>query len=75
MANNIPDMVKITLDTSSIQDLDALTQAPLGTYKGALKDLDADLKAFEKVLQSATNNFDFFNPTNKQQKCNDTQNN
>ena len=61
MANNIPDMVKITLDTSSIQDLDALTQAPLGTYKGALKDLDTDLKAFEKVLQSATNNFDFFN--------------
>ena len=61
MANNIPDMVKITLDTSSIQDLDALTQAPLGTYKGVLKDLDSDLKAFEKVLQSATNNFDFFN--------------
>lgn len=61
MANNIPDMVKITLDTSSIQDLDASTQAPLGTYKGVLKDLDSDLKAFEKVLQSATNNFDFFN--------------
>lgn len=55
-----PDMVRITLNTSNFQDRDSAGN-PLGTYKGVLKNLDSDLSAFERVLQSATNNFDFFN--------------
>lgn len=60
MANNIPDMVKITLDTSRMQDFDE-SGTPLGTYKGVLKDLDSDLSAFERVIKSASNYFEYFN--------------
>lgn len=60
MANNIPDMVKITLDTSRMQDIDEFNN-PLGTYKGVLKDLDSDLSAFERVIKSASNYFEYFN--------------
>lgn len=60
MAKTMPDMVRITLNTSNFQDRDSAGN-PLGTYRGVLKDLDSDLSAFERVLQSATNSFDFFN--------------
>ena len=60
MAKTIPDMVRITLNTSNLQDRDSAGN-PLGTYKGVLKNLDSDLSAFERALQSATNSFDFFN--------------
>lgn len=60
MTKTIPDMVRITLNTSNLQDRDSAGN-PLGTYKGVLKNLDSDLRAFERVLQSATNSFDFFN--------------
>lgn len=55
-----PDMVRITLNTSNLKDRDSAGN-PLGTYKGVLKNLDSDLSAFERALQSATNSFDFFN--------------
>lgn len=55
-----PDMVRITLSTRTLEDLD-LNGKGLGTYRGELKNLDADLSAFERVLQSATNSFEFFN--------------
>ena len=57
---DIPEMVKITLDTSNLQDFNELNQ-PLGTFKGALKNLDSDLSAFERVIKSASNYFEFFN--------------
>lgn len=57
---DLPEMVRITLNTSNLQDRDSAGN-PLRTYKGVLKDLDSDLRAFERVLQSATNSFDFFN--------------
>lgn len=60
MTKTIPDMVRITLNTSNLQDRDSAGN-PLGTYKGVLKNLDSDLSAFERALQSATNSFDFFN--------------
>ena len=60
MAKTRPDMVRISLNTSNFQDIDSAGN-PLGTYKGVLKNLDSDLSAFERALQSATNSFDFFN--------------
>ena len=57
---DIPEMVKITIDTSNLQDFDE-NNKPLGTYRGALKTLDSDLSAFERVIKSATNYFKFFN--------------
>lgn len=57
---DIPEMVKITIDTSNLQDFDE-NNKPLGTYRGALKTLDSDLSAFERVVKSATNYFKFFN--------------
>lgn len=60
MAKTRPDMVRISLNTSNFQDKDSAGN-PLGTYKGVLKNLDSDLSAFERALQSATNSFDFFN--------------
>lgn len=60
MAKTIPDMVRITLNTSNLKDRDS-DGNPLRTYKGVLKNLDSDLSAFERALQSATNSFDFFN--------------
>lgn len=57
---DIPEMVKITLDTSNMQDFNDLKE-PLGTFRGALKTLDSDLSAFERVIKSASNYFEFFN--------------
>ena len=56
-----PDMVKITLSTRDLQDVDPTNKQQLGTFKGILRNLDTDLGAFERVLQSATNSFEFFN--------------
>ena len=58
---NIPEMIKITLNTSGLQDINPNTNQPLGTFRGALKNLDTDLRAFERALQSATNGFELFN--------------
>lgn len=58
---NNPEMIKITLNTLGLQDIDPNTNQPLGTFRGALKNLDNDLRAFERVLQSATNGFELFN--------------
>lgn len=61
---NTPEMAKITISTRNFEDVDALKQ-PVGTFKGILKDLNTDLNSFERVLQSATNYFDFFNSSLK----------
>lgn len=61
---NTPEMAKITISTRNFEDVDALKQ-PMGTFKGILKDLNTDLNSFERVLQSATNYFDFFNSSLK----------
>ena len=58
------EMIRITLSTRNFQDRDSAGNS-LGTYKGILKNLDSDLSAFERVLQSATNSFDFFNSSLK----------
>jgi hypothetical protein len=63
MANTL-EMAKITISTRNFEDVDALKQ-PVGTFKGILKDLNTDLNSFERVLQSATNYFDFFNSSLK----------
>lgn len=55
-----PDMVRITLSTRNLEDVDSSGKA-LGTFRGELKNLDTDLKSFERALQSATNSFEFFN--------------
>lgn len=57
---DIPEMVKITLDTSNMRDFNDHNE-PLDTFRGALKTLDSDLSAFERVIKSASNYFEFFN--------------
>lgn len=61
MPNNDTDLVRVSLNTRKLPDIDPLTGQIYNTYKGALSNLDKDLIAFEKVIKSATNFFEFFN--------------
>ena len=61
MPNNDTDLVRVSLNTRNLPDIDPLTGQIYDTYKGALSNLDKDLIAFEKAIKSATNFFEFFN--------------
>ena len=61
MPNNDTDLIRVSLNTRNFRDTDPATGQLLNTYKGALSNLDKDLNAFEKVIKSATNYFEFFN--------------
>ena len=61
MPNNDTDLVRVSLNTRNLPDINPLTGQIYDTYKGALSNLDKDLIAFEKVIKSATNFFEFFN--------------
>lgn len=60
MAKRQKQLMKLTLDTSGFIDLDPATQQPTGTYRSGLPNLDKDLVAFEKIIQSATNQIQYF---------------
>ena len=60
MAKDSPEIVKVTLNTSTMPDPFSIGQTE-PTFRGVLKNLDTDLHTFEKVLQSATNSFEYFN--------------
>lgn len=53
-------LMKLTIDTSGFIDLDPETQQPTGTYRSGLPNLDRDFVAFEKIIQSATNQIQYF---------------
>ena len=53
-------LMKLTIDTSGFIDLDPVTQQPTGTYRSGLPNLDRDFVAFEKIIQSATNQIQYF---------------
>ena len=61
MPNNDTDLIRVSLNTRNFRDTDPITGQVFNTYKGALNNLDKDLNAFEKVIKSATNYFEFFN--------------
>lgn len=61
MPNNDTDLIRVSLNTRNFRDTDPTTGQVFNTYKGALNNLDKDLNAFEKVIKSATNYFEFFN--------------
>jgi hypothetical protein len=61
MLNNDTDLIRVSINTSNFHDTDPKTGKSVSTYKGALSNLDKDLNAFEKVIKSATNHFEFFN--------------
>lgn len=61
MPNNDTDLIRVSLNTRNFRDTDPTTGQVLNSYKGALSNLDKDLNAFEKVIKSATNYFEFFN--------------
>lgn len=61
MPNNDTDLIRVSLNTKNFRDTDPTTGQVFNTYKGALNNLDKDLNAFEKVIKSATNYFEFFN--------------
>lgn len=61
MPNSDTDLIRVSINTSNFHDTDPKTGKLVNTYKGALSNLDKDLNAFEKVIKSATNHFEFFN--------------
>lgn len=60
MAERQKQLMKLTIDTSGFIDLDPVTQQPTGTYRSGLPNLDRDFVAFEKIIQSATNQIQYF---------------
>ena len=53
-------LMKLTIDTRGFIDLDPVTKQPTGTYRSGLPNLDRDFVAFEKIIQSATNQIQYF---------------
>lgn len=49
------DIVKITISTRNIPDIDPITKQPTGTFRNILKNNLTDLRSIERVLQSAVN--------------------
>lgn len=49
------DIVKITISTRNIPDIDPMTNQPTGTFRNILKNNITDLRSFERGLQSSVN--------------------
>ncbi len=60
MAKEQKQLMKLTIDTSGFFDLDPVTQQNTGTYRRGLPNLDRDFIAFEKIIQSATKQIQYF---------------
>ena len=60
MAKEQKQLMKLTIDTSGFVDLDPITQQNTGTYRSGLPNLDRDFIAFEKIVQAATKQIQYF---------------
>lgn len=60
MAKGQKQLMKLTIDTSGFVDLDPITQQNTGTYRSGLPNLDRDFIAFEKIIQAATKQIQYF---------------
>ena len=49
------DIVKITISTRNIPDIDPITNQPTGTFRNILKNNITDLRSIERTVQSAIN--------------------
>ena len=58
--SKVSDIVKITISTKNIPDIDPMTNQPTGTFRNILKDNTTDLRSFERVLQSAVDKSLYF---------------
>lgn len=54
------DIVKITISTRNIPDIDPMTNQPTGTFRNILKNNLTDIRSFERVLQSSVDESLYF---------------